>query len=181
MKKLVLTGLIVLIYSVGYSQQLYMTRTGSISFISTMPLEDIKADNNQVYAVIDPAKKEMAFTLLMKSFLFAKELQQEHFNENYAESDKYPKSSFAGSYVGDIDLTKDGTYAIAVKGNLVIHGVTKAIEAPATLEVKAGHLIGQCIFKISPEDYNITIPSVVRDKIAKQVTITVKINCSPVK
>jgi polyisoprenoid-binding protein YceI len=180
MKKLLITGLIVLIYSVGYSQ-LYMTRTGYISFFSTMPLEDIKADNNQVYAVIDPAKKAMAFTLLMKSFLFAKELQQEHFNENYAESDKYPKASFTGTYVDEVDLTRDGTYPITVKGTLVIHGVTKPIEAPATLEVKAGHLIGQCILQVIPEDYNINIPSVVRDKIAKQVVITIKIDCSPVK
>lgn len=177
MKKIVLIAFTVLTCSIGYSQ-LYMTRTGYISFFSTMPLENIKAENNQVYAVIDAGKKELAFVLLMKSFLFDKELQQEHFNENYAESDKYPKASFSGIYTGDVDLTKDGSYPVAVKGNLMIHGVTKAIETPATLQVKAGHLIGQCVFNISPEDYNIAIPSVVRDKIAKQVSITVNIDCT---
>jgi YceI-like domain len=177
MKKILLIGITILTCSTSYCQ-LYMTRTGYIGFFSTMPLEDIKADNNQVYAVIDPVKKDIAFVLLMKSFLFAKELQEEHFNENYAESDKYPKASFAGTYTGDVDLTKDGIYTVNVKGNLTIHSVTKAIETPATLEVKAGHLIGQCVFQVSPEDYNITIPSIVRDKIAKQVSIMVNIDCT---
>jgi polyisoprenoid-binding protein YceI len=177
MKKIILIGLTAFICSAGYCQ-LYMTRTGTINFLSTMPLENIKAQNDQVYAVIDAGKKELAFTLLMKSFLFEKELQQEHFNENYAESDKYPKASLTGTYTGNVDLTKDGTYPVSVKGNLTLHGVTKPIETPATLEVKAGHLLGQCMFSISPEDYNITIPSVVRDKIAKQASVTVNIDCT---
>jgi polyisoprenoid-binding protein YceI len=180
MKQILLIGLLALTFANSYSQ-LYMTRTGYISFLSSMPLEDIKADNNQVYAVIDPEKKEIAFTLLLKSFLFAKELQQEHFNENYVESDKYPKSSFVGSYKENIDLSKDGTYPITVTGTLTLHGVTKPIAEPATLQVKAGHLLGECSFFINPEDYNITIPSVVRDKIAKQVSVTVKIDCTPAK
>jgi polyisoprenoid-binding protein YceI len=178
MKKIFLIGFALSLYISGYSQ-LYMTRTGYIGFLSTATLEDIKADNNQVYAVIDAGKKEMAFTLLMKSFLFAKELQQEHFNENYVESDKYPKANFTGSYTGNVDLSKDGLYPVTVKGNLTIHGVTKPIETPATMEVRSSHLLGQCIFTISLEDYNISIPAVVKDKIAKQVTITVKIDSTP--
>ena len=113
--------------------------------------------------------------------MFPKELQQEHFNENYIESDKYPKSNFTGSYTGDVKPDKDGVYKVMVKGNLTIHGVTKPIETPATIEVKGGKLIGNCVFTLQPEDYNISIPSVVRDHIAKQVTITVKIDCNPSK
>jgi polyisoprenoid-binding protein YceI len=178
MKKIVLIAFALSTCLSGYSQ-LYMTRTGYISFVSIATLEEIKAENNQVYAVIDAGKKEMAFTLLMKSFLFEKELQQEHFNENYAESDKYPKADFTGSYTGDVDLAKDGLYPVTVKGNLTIHGVTKSIETPASMEVKAGHLLGQCVFTINLEDYNISIPAVVKDKIAKQLTINVKIDCTP--
>jgi polyisoprenoid-binding protein YceI len=177
MKKLLIILAFTIIAHSAYCQ-LYTTRTGYISFYSQMPLEDIKAENNQVYAVIDVAKKNIAFTLLLKGFLFPKELQQEHFNENYVESDKYPKSNFTGSYTGDVTIAKDGVYKIMVKGNLTIHGVTKPVATPATLEVKDGKLLGHCEFKVSPEDYNITIPSVVRDKIAKQVTITVKIDCN---
>jgi polyisoprenoid-binding protein YceI len=162
----------------AYSQ-LYMTRTGYISFFSKAPLEDIKADNNQVYAVVDLGKKNIAFTLLMKGFLFAKQLQQDHFNENYVESDKYPKASFSGSFTGDISPDKDGLYHVQVKGSLMIHGVTKEVELPATLELKDKKLLGNGTFVIKPEDYNITIPSVVRDKIAKEVTVTIRIECGP--
>ena len=165
-------------YTNGFSQ-LYMTRTGYIGFYSKAPLEDIKADNSQVYAVVDVEKKNLAFTLLMKGFLFAKELQQEHFNENYVESDKFPKATFSGSFTGDITPGKDGLYNVHVKGNLMIHGVTKEVEIPATLELKDKKLLGNGTLVIRPEDYQITIPSIVRDKIAKEVTITIRIECNP--
>jgi hypothetical protein len=161
--------------------QLYITRTGFIGFYSKTPLEDIKAENNQVYAVIDAGKKNIAFTLLMKGFIFTKELMQEHFNENYIESDKYPKANFTGSYVGDLQLNKDGAYNIIVKGTLTLHNATKAIEEPATLEVKNSRLLGRCELKLKPEDFNISIPSIVRDKITKEITIRIQIDCSTTK
>src|SRR5271154_2478015 len=117
MKKIItIISLIICNYTV--QSQLYTTRTGFIGFYSKTSLEDIKAENNQVYAVIDAGKKNIAFTLLMKGFIFTKELMQEHFNENYVESDKYPKANFTGSYSGDVPLDKDGLYNIIVKGNL---------------------------------------------------------------
>ena len=160
----------------GYSQ-LYSTRTGFIGFYSKTALEDIRAENNQVYAIIDAGKKNLAFQLLVKGFVFAKELMQEHFNENYAESDKYPKVTFSGSYTGDVQADKDGVYKVMVKGNLTFHNVTKAIEVPGTIEVKNGHLLGRSEFKLRPEDFNITIPSIVRDKIDKEMTVKVNIDC----
>src|SRR3954469_987605 len=95
----------------GYSQT-FITRNGYIGFFSKTPLEDIRAENRQVYAVIDAAKKNLAFTCLVKGFLFQKELMQEHFNENYIESDKYPKADFLGNYTGDVNTTKDGIYPV---------------------------------------------------------------------
>ncbi len=178
MKKILLCCVIVCIATKSFTQ-MYLTKTGFISFFSKTPLEDIKADNNQVYAVIDAGKKNIAFTLLMKGFLFARELQQEHFNENYVESDKYPKASFTGTYAGDVDFSKDGVYNVSVKGILSVHNVGKQIETPAKLEVKAGRLLGRCSFVIKPEDYNISIPSIVRDKIAKEITVSVQIDCNP--
>ncbi|MBS1665719.1 MAG: YceI family protein [Bacteroidetes bacterium] len=160
-----------------FSQQRLSTRTGFVGFYSKTALEDIKAENNQVFAIVEPGTKKMAFSLLVKGFIFAKELMQEHFNENYVESDKYPKSTFSGIYTGDVDLTKDGVYKVTVKGDLTLHNVTKPVEAPATMEVKGGHLIGMAEFKAKPEDYNITIPSIVRDKIDKQMTVKVRIDC----
>ena len=161
----------------AYSQ-LYSTRTGFIGFYSKTALEDIKAENNQVYAVIDAGKKNLALAVLLKGFIFTKELMQEHFNENYVESDKYPKATFNGSFTGDIPAGKDGVYKVTVKGNLTLHNVTKPIEAEAVIEVKNGHLLGRTEFKVRPEDFNISIPSIVRDKIDKEMTVKVNIDCS---
>ena len=180
MKKiLILIGVALSGYTGAYSQQ-YMTRTGFIGFYSQTSLEDIKAESHQVYAVIDAGKKNIAFAVLLKGFVFTKELMQEHFNENYVESDKYPKATFSGAFTGDLS-DKDGVYPIKVKGNLTLHNVTKAIEAPATLEVKGGKITGKAEFMIKPEDYNITIPSLVRDKIAKEVTVHVQVDCNTTK
>jgi polyisoprenoid-binding protein YceI len=158
-----------------------MTRSGFTGFYSKTPFEDIKAENNQVYAVIDAGKKNIAFTLLVKGFIFPKELMQEHFNENYAESDKFPKASFSGAYTGEVTLNKEGKYTVLVKGNLTFHGVTQPITATATLEVGNGSLTGYSQFKLNPQDYHISIPSVVRDKIAREVTVEVRVNCNIIK
>ncbi len=181
MKNILLSACLLICFLNQSNSQLYMTRTGFIGFYSKTPLEDIKAENQQVYAVIDVAKKNIAFTLLMKSFVFTKELMQEHFNENYAETDKFPKANFSGSYTGDVDFNKDGIYNIIAVGNLTLHNVTQKIQVPATLEVKTGRLIGHTHFQLKPEDYNINIPSLVREKIAKQMDVEVKIDCSPNK
>jgi len=178
MKKIIVAIVILVIAQVNAYSQLYMTRTGFVGFYSKTSMEDIRAENNQVYAVVDAGKKNLAFSLLAKGFSFPKELMQEHFNENYIESDKYPKVTFNGAYTGEVTLNKDGVYKVMVKGNLTIHGVTKAVETPATLEVKAGHLLGMAEFKIKPEDFNVSIPSVVRDKIEKEMKVTVKIDCT---
>ncbi len=180
MKKIIALLCLAIAHSSAYSQ-LYMTRTGFIGFYSKTSFEDIKAENNQVYAVIDAGKKNIAFAVLLKGFVFTKELMQEHFNENYVESDKYPKATFSGAYAGEVQLDKDGVYTVRVRGNLTLHNVTRAIEEPATLEVKGGKLLGRTEFNIKPEDFQISIPSVVRDKIAKEVTVRVQIDCSTTK
>lgn len=161
----------------AYSQ-LYSTRTGFIGFYSKTALEDIKAENNQVYAVVDAGKKNLALAVLLKGFIFTKELMQEHFNENYVESDKYPKATFTGAYTGDLSVGKDGVYKVMVKGSLTLHNVTKPIETEATFEVQRGQLLGKTEFKVRPEDFNISIPSIVRDKIDKEITVKVNIDCS---
>jgi polyisoprenoid-binding protein YceI len=178
MKKiLVLLCLVIACHEAAHSQ-LFMTRTGFIGFYSKTSFEDIDAENHQVYAAIDAGKKNIAFAVLLKGFVFTKELMQEHFNENYVESDKYPKASFSGSYTGDVPLNKDGVYHVMVKGNLTLHNVTRSIEEPATLEYKGGRLSGKADFTIRPEDFQISIPSIVRDKIASVIAVHILIDCS---
>ena len=99
---------------------------------------------------------------------------QEHFNENFVESDKYPKSTFTGSYTGDVDLTRNGNFNVQVSGSLVLHGVTKNISVPATLQVQDKKLYGQSRFNLKPADFSIKIPSLVRDRIAQQIEVLVK-------
>jgi YceI-like domain len=159
----------------SYSQK-YSTKNGFIGFYSKTSLEDIKAENNQVFSVLDAATHQMAFAVLLKGFIFPKELMQEHFNENYVESDKYPKATFSGVCSGDMDLSKDGTYQVVIKGELSLHGVTKPIETTAQLDVKKNHINGTSLFKVKPEDFNISIPSIVRDKIANEINVKVQID-----
>ncbi len=174
MKAVVVMALLLAV-QVRLQAQPLVTRTGYIGFFSKTPLEDIKAENRQVNAVIDPEKKNLAFALLVKGFLFTKALMQQHFNENYIESDQYPKAHFNGSYSGAVDLQKNGSYPVQVRGDLTLHGVTKNIEVPAVLEVQDGKLTGRSSFQLKPQDFNIKIPSLVRDKIAQQIDVAVKV------
>lgn len=160
--------------------QTYLTRNGKINFYSKTALEDIKAENRQVYAAIDLSKKTIAFTLLLRNFLFGKQLMQDHFNENYVESDRFPKAQFTGTITGDAG-TKAGTYKVQVQGQLTLHGVTKPVTMPAELEVSDGKLTGKAAFSVTPSDYNIKIPAVVKDKIAPQISVQVIAECFPLK
>ncbi|MCC6287699.1 MAG: YceI family protein [Chitinophagaceae bacterium] len=176
--------LLLVLLSIGYSNanaQLYITKTGFAGFYSKTPLEDIKAENNQVVAMIDTDKKLLAFSMLLKSFTFRKELMQEHFNENYVESDKYPKAVFKGSFTGVIDLQKQQVYNIQIDGTITLHGVDKKISIPATIEMRNGVLTGVAKFQLVPQDFNISIPSLVSDKIAKLIDVEIKVECNPKK
>lgn len=172
MKKLILVIISIITFGFTHSQIL-MTKNATISFHSHTFLENVDAVNNNVMAVIDGTKKNIAFSLLMKQFDFPKKLMQTHFNENYVESDKYPKATFSGAYSENADLTKEGSYSLTVNGKLTIHGVTRQVQLPATLTVKSGTITGTTTFKLNPTDYNIEIPFIVRDKIEKENTVKV--------
>lgn len=178
MKKLIFSLLIFITWGKVHSQML-MTKNATISFHSHTFLENIDAVNENVMAVIDAGKKNIAFSLLMKQFEFPKKLMQQHFNESYAESDKYPKATFSGAYAENADLSKEGSYSLKVNGRLTIHGVTREVLIPATLTVKGGLIIGTATFKLNPKDYNIEIPFIVREKIEKENTVKVKAEWIP--
>ncbi|HQR01083.1 MAG TPA: YceI family protein [Ferruginibacter sp.] len=175
MKKASFISFLLFFFYLNGTAQLYFTKNGFVSFFSSTTMEDIKADNNQVISILNSATGELQFSLLNNAFHFKKALMEEHFNEDYIESAKYPKSSFKGSIsnLGQVDLSKDGVYTVSVTGNLTIHGVTKAVTVPGKLTVKGGTISASAIFKVSPKDYNITIPAAVRNNIAKEIEITV--------
>ena len=180
MKYLIILSLLTISIQTNSYAQKYMTRTGHIWFFSHTDIEDIEAHNHQSTSIIDLEKGEMAFAVLMNGFQFEKALMQEHFREKYVETEKYPKASFKGKIVNakEFDFSKDGTYEVKVSGELTIHGVTKEIETMGTLEIKGEEILGKAKFQVEPEAYDIKIPSVVRDNIAKNVDVNVDIKYS---
>jgi polyisoprenoid-binding protein YceI len=163
--------------------QKYMTRNGYIGFYSHTAVEDIKGDNNQVASVLDTSTGEIVFQVLIKSFHFEKALMEEHFNENYMESEKFPRSTFKGKItnLSTVDFSKPGKYDVSVEGDLNIHDVTNKLTAKGTLEVVSGGINANSKFNIIPEDYKINIPGVVRKNIAKNLEVTVSIKYTPVE
>lgn len=173
--------LLLLSFVVGQAQQKYVTRAGTIDFFSHAPMEDIKAVNSQVAAIINAQDGSLTFALLIKSFEFEKALMQEHFNENYMESDDYPKATFKGEIM---DFTKsllmeEGIKEVSVAGQLTIHGVTKEVEASAKLDVKKDGIKAQSSFIVKPDDYQINIPKLVRNNIAKEIEVNVDLYLKP--
>ncbi len=172
---LIITG-----FFIQASGQKYITKNGYIGFFSHTPVEDIKADNNQVASVLDISTGEIVFQVLIKSFRFEKALMEEHFNENYMESEKYPRATFTGKItnLSAVRLSSAGVYEVEVEGDLTIHGATKKVKAKGTIEVAKETIAASSKFSIDPEDYNINIPNVVRNKIAKTIEITVNMKYS---
>jgi len=174
MKKLTLITILFMVFT-NLEAQKYLTRNGYISFYSSTPLEDIKADNNQVASVLDMESGEIVFQVLMRSFSFKKKLMEEHFNENYVESEKYPKAEFRGKIKNpeNIRIKNGELKEVIVEGELSLHGVTRNVSSEGTIEKNGDNLIAKSVFILKPEDYDIEIPSVVRDKIAKEIEVTV--------
>jgi hypothetical protein len=178
-KKIIITSLLLSVGFVNFAQK-YATKTGTIKFNASTPLEKIVGTNKSVSSVIDSKLGSVQYALLIKSFVFDNSLLQEHFNENYMESDKLPKATFKGTItnLSAIDFTKDGSYKADVAGQLFIHGVTKDVKSTGKIVIKNGKLTLQSAFTLLLADYNIAIPSAVKDKIAKTVNVTVNAELS---
>lgn len=175
MKRIFFSAAIIFLTLQTASAQKLYTKNGLVSFFSATIAENIKADNNQVLCVLNTQTGELQFSLLNKGFHFPKALMEEHFNENYMESNKYPKSTFKGTVadVAKLSLDKDGTYPVTVSGDLMIHGVTKKITSAGSIIVKGGKVTTSSKFKIKLADYNISVPKTVKDNISESIEITV--------
>lgn len=160
------------------SAQRLFTRDAKVTFDATSKgsPERVDAVNKSGTLVIDIASGRVESAVLISNFLFEKALMQEHFNENYMESSKFPKATFKGKIddPSKVDFQKDGTYNSTLSGNLSIHGVTKSVTVPATVVVKGGKVTANTTFNVALTDYGISIPSVVSDKLAKEAKITIE-------
>ncbi|MDQ3279733.1 MAG: YceI family protein [Bacteroidota bacterium] len=165
------------------AQDRYFTKTGRVEFSSKAPLEDIEAQNKTVTAVLDAKTGALQFSVQMKSFEFEKALMQQHFNENYVESDKYPKAEFKGLVANNaaVNYGKQGTYPVTVKGKLTLRNITKDVEVPGTIKVADGKVEAISTFSIQLSDYKIGIPSPVKNKISNNIKIIVDTKLEPLK
>lgn len=175
MIKLIISILVFVSGVNGINAQKYFTKTAHISFYSDTPLEKIEGHNKSSNCVMDLATGKLEFAALIKGFQFEKALLQEHFNENYMESNKFPKATFKGAILNytKIDPAKSAKYPVKVSGDLTIHGVTKKVTTDAILNVVNGKIDADATFNVLVADYGITIPSLVKDQIAKTVKVKV--------
>jgi len=181
MKKIIA---IVALLTAGYSSinaQVFKSKKDEVkvSFFSSTPIEDISAVHSTSTSVI--INDSIKFTLSNTGFVFPKPLMQEHFNENYMESPKYPKSTFRGKINEKNDLTKDGVYKVTCSGLMYMHGVEKQITVPGTITVKDGELHLVAGFKAKLDDYKISRPKVVMEKIADEIDVKIDAKYAPYK
>ncbi|HWY11294.1 MAG TPA: YceI family protein [Bacteroidia bacterium] len=191
MKKLILS-LFVIVGLTASAQQIYKSKKegSSIHFLSKSPLEDIEATNKEPIAAYKPETNDLQFGVVMSQFKFKAALMEEHFNENYIETDKkvvengkntYPNrlTTFKGKVNEKIDLSKDGETKVTVTGKLTLHGVTKDMTAEGTITKKGEDLILKSTFKIKVADYNIKVPSLYVQNIAEVVDVDVNVIMEP--
>ncbi|NLO69322.1 MAG: YceI family protein [Bacteroidales bacterium] len=177
---LTIIGLTIL-SSAQANDTIWMTRAGHIYFISHTDIIDIDAHNYQVGSMLNGKTGQMAFSLLMKTFEFTLPLAEEHFNENYVESEKYPKSTFTGQIVNfdPEKLRSAEPYQVVVEGDLTIHGVTKKVKEKGTLTREDGAIRAVARFSIQLSEYKIKIPSIVADRVNPVIPIDVEMIYKP--
>lgn len=175
MKQLIIGLTFSAFFTTVQAQKIYSTKTGKISFFSSAPLEDIEAITSEVESKL-ASNGQVVFMLLMKGFRFENQEMEDHFNEEYVESTKYPKADFKGiiTNMSEVNLSKDGVYPAKLKGNLTIHGVTKEVATGGTIEVKGSKVIARSKFNIALKDFNIG-GTLIGKKIAS--TIAINVNC----
>ncbi len=160
---------------------LWFTRTGRIYFISHTDIIDIDANNNQVGSFLNVKTGEVAFSLLMKTFEFSLPLAEEHFNENYVESEKFPKATFKGKILSfdPARLDLDADYPVEAQGDLTIHGITSKVLEKGVLRKTAEEIRLKARFEIRLDTYKIKVPNIVADRVAQVIPIDIDILYKP--
>jgi hypothetical protein len=170
-----LTFLLFFPFNSAFSQKKYSIQKGEIKFASKAQLELIQASSDKVQGLLDPATHLFAFNVDIKSFRgFNSELQREHFNEKYLESDKYPKAKFSGKIIEQVDLTANNVFEVRAKGDLEIHGVKQNRIIKSRIIIKDGIVTIESSFIVPLADHDIAIPNIVSQKIATEIEVEFK-------
>jgi len=167
--------LLILTNNLCFGQDILKSNQVKIGFFSSTPIEDIKALSEKGASVLLIKSKDIVFQVSIKSFEFSNKLMQQHFNESYMESDKYPTASFKGKIVEDIDFSKKGNYPITAKGKLKVHGVEKDRTINGTLQISDTGMSLTSAFDVACKDHQIEIPSIVFKKIAEVIKVNLNV------
>ena len=160
------------------SQDIYALKSGKVNFFAGTPVEDIDATNTKLISYLNIKTGEVVVNMPSNEFVFKSALMQEHFNENYMESEKYPKSEFKGKIINikSLDLSKSGEYKLQVEGNFTIHGVTKNKKIDFIIINKEGKIQADSKFQVALADHKIDRPQIVWEKLAENVQVTLTLN-----
>jgi YceI-like domain len=181
MKRFVVFITALFIFLVKSQGQIYMADSCRVAFFSAASIEDISAENTTPILVMSTTKGDIQISISNEGFIFKKKLMQEHFNEDYMESDKYPKTIFKGKVNEQVDYAKDGVSKVTVTGDMDMHGVKKTITIPGTITIKNGVIFLFAKFDARLADYNIKIPTMLGKNIAEEVAITLTATMKPSK
>lgn len=176
---------LLLLFVVGFLQsaysQVYMGKQTTIHFLSKSELEDIEATNKLAQTALNASTGKVQVKVQIKAFKFKSSFMEEHFNENYMESDKYPFSTFEGKINEPLDLSKDGEQKVSCTGKLTIHGVANEVTLPCTIKVKGGQVTVSSAFTVKLVDYKIKVPSLYVKNIAEEIAVDVTSVMEPFK
>lgn len=168
---------VILLYTgISASAQLFQSKSSKITFLSDAPLEDIYAESNKSKSVFNISDNKIVVLMKPNTFIFKNPMMQEHFLEDYMESDKYPKATLSGILHGDFDVRKEGVYDVTVEGILNIHGIEKKRVIKGNIIVRDGKLSVAAKFAIQVADHGIKIPSMKIKSIAEVVEVSVAID-----
>lgn len=169
----ILLGSSFLLLQLNASGQNYGSKNVKLAMFSSTPVEDIRAVSVKGAAVLLAKTREIVVQVPVRTFEFDRKLMQEHFNENYMESDQYPLAKFKGIIDQVIDFTKDGVYPVTVNGTLSVHGVDKNRVIPGKVIIRNAEVQILTEFKVACADHNIKIPSLIITKVAEVINIKV--------
>lgn len=185
-KTLSILALLLVTGTVATAQAIYRGNSNKITFFSHTALEDISATDTVATMLLNTKNNTVIASVDVRGFRFGNPLMEEHFNENYMETNKegpkdangkatYPNrmATFNGKINETVDYTKDGTYSVTMTGDLTIHSVKKPRTLNATLTIKGGKITIDCKFNVLLVDHNITVPTAVGTKIAESIEVTV--------
>lgn len=181
MKVLFAAAFVLAGYSRAGGQSKYIDRAGTASFFSSAPIEDIAANSTQAVSILDVATGDVVASVRMRSFDFKKSLMEEHFNENYVESHKYPQATFKGRVrnIEALNVSREGRYVLDIAGEITLHGVTRSITTKTEAVVTNGTIAATAVFPLRVADFKIDVPRLVIHNIAEVVEVTVSFRYAP--